>query len=312
MKPTELVSALGLRSLRTFAAAARHLHFTRAAEELSVTTAAISHQVRELESQLGVALFERRGKTLRLSAEGDIMRQATEKAIAALEGGIERLRARRSGDQVRVSASPSMAARWLVPRLERFLARHPQADIRVDVSYTETDFAQEATDLSIRYGAPQGVQAQVDRLFVASVFPVCSPRLLGAHWPLRQPQDLLQFKLIHVDWPDAKGQWPSWQSWMQAAQVPYVGEQPGLHFQQTSLAIDAAIAGQGIALGEASMVQDDLASGRLIKPLQTELPVQAAWAYYLLTNQTTQDQPLVRAFRLWLLEEAAQAGAPAN
>lgn len=310
MKPTPLVSALGLRSLRTYAAAARHLHFTKAAEELNVTTAAISHQVRELESQLGVSLFERRGKTLRLSAEGEIMRQATEKAIAALEGGIERLRARRSGDQVRVSASPSMAARWLVPRLERFLAHHQQADIRVDVSYTETDFAQEATDLSIRYGAPQGVQAQVDRLFVASVFPVCSPRLLGAHWPLRKPSDLLQYKLIHVDWPDSRGQWPSWQSWMQAAQVPDMGVQPGLHFQQTSLAIDAAIAGQGIALGEASMVQDDLASGRLIKPLQAELPVQAAWAYYLLTNPTTQDQPMVRAFRQWLLHEAAQAGTP--
>lgn len=304
MDASRNISTLGLRGLRTFEAAARHLNFTKAADELCVTTAAVSHQIKEVESQLGVPLFTRSGRAVRLSAEGEVMQQAVVDAITALERGIARLGARRRQDQVRVSAGPSLAAKWLVPRLERFLQLHPAADIQVDVSFLETDVARDAADLTLRYGPVQLAQACVDPLFVESLFPVCSPRLLAGRAPLRLPQELLAFKLIHVDWAASRGHWPTWASWMQAAGLHGFDAHHGLHFQQTSLAIDAAIAGQGVALGEASLVMDDLASGRLIQPLATDIPIRAAAAYYLVGRQDALARPMVAAFREWLLEEA--------
>lgn len=310
IKPLRQISTLGLRALRTFDAAARHLNFTQAAEELFVTAAAVSHQVKEIESQLGMPLFARQGKSVRLTPEGEVMRQAVGEAIAVLERGIRRISARRRADQVRVSAGPSLAAKWLVPRLERFLEKFPAADIRVDVSFVEADFEQEDADLSIRYGNVQVADARVDRLFVESVFPVCSPRLIGRSGPLKSPQDLLKYKLIHVDWAAPHGHWPSWSTWMQAAGVQGFDAQHGLHFQQTSLAIEAAIAGQGIALGEASLIVDDLATGRLFKPMAVEVPVQADWAYYLVARQESLAVPMVREFRQWLLHEAREFMPP--
>ncbi len=312
MKSGRNISALGLRGLRTFESAARHLNFTRAADELCVTTAAVSHQIKEIEAQLGVPLFTRSGRVVRLTAEGDVMQQAVVEAITALERGIGRLGARRRQDQVRVSAGPSLAARWLVPRLERFLQQHPGADIQVDVSFQETDVARDEADLTLRYGPVHLAQASVDPLFVESLFPVCSPRLLAGRGTLQRPQDLLDYKLIHVDWAAPTGHWPTWATWMQAAGVTGFDAHHGLHFQQTSLAIEAAVAGQGIALGAASLVVDDLASGRLVQPLASQIPVQAEAAYYLVGRPEALARPMVAAFRRWLLEEAqryAQASA---
>lgn len=305
-KPLRNISTLGLRALRTFDAAARHLNFTKAAEELFVTAAAVSHQVKEIESQLGAALFARQGKSVHLTPEGVVIHQAVADAIAVLERGIRRLHVRRRADQVRVSAGPSLAAKWLVPRLERFLERFPAADIRVDVSFVESDFEHEDADLSIRYGKVRLADAHADRLFVESVFPVCSPRLMGRRGTLKSPQDLLKHKLIHVDWAAPHGNWPTWSTWMHAAGVQGFDARPGIHFQQTSLAIEAAIAGQGIALGEASLIVDDLATGRLVKPMATEVPLQADWAYYLVARRDSLDAPMVREFQQWLLSEARQ------
>lgn len=298
------MSALGLRSLRTFEAAARNLNFTRAAEEMHVTTAAISHHVKEVESQLGVLLFDRQGKTLGLTVQGELLQQSVAEAIAALERGIRLASAHRRADQVTVSAAPSVAAKWLVPRLERFLSRFPTADIRVNVSFAESDFESEEADLFIRYGLAKVPFASAEKLFVESVFPVCSPRLLGSRGVLRSAQDLLNYKLIHVDWATSRGHWPTWSTWMQAAGVQEFNTAHGIHFQQTALAIEAAIAGQGIALGEASLVADDLASGRLIKPMAKDIEIQADWAYYLVTRDESLSNPLVKEFQAWLLAEA--------
>jgi LysR family glycine cleavage system transcriptional activator len=297
-------STLGLRALRTFEAASRRLNFTKAAQDLFVTTAAISHSIKEFESQLGVPLFLRQGRSVRLTPEGEVMREAVLEAIAALEHGIRRIGTRHEADRVRVSAGPSIAAKWLVPRLESFLQNFPSADIQVDVSYTEADFGSEGVDLSIRYGHVNAAHARTDRLFVESIFPVCSPRLLGQRDRLRSPQELLEFKLIHVDWAAPHMPWPTWSTWMQAAGVGLFDNVRGMHFQQTSLAIEAAIAGQGIALGESSLVTDDLASGRLVKPLGADFPIQANAAYCLVTREESLASPIVREFRRWLLLEA--------
>ncbi len=297
-------STLGLRALRTFEAASRRLNFTKAAEDLCVTTAAVSHQVKEIESQLGVALFVRQGRSMKLTPEGEVIRQAVQEAISALEHGIRRIGVRRNADRVRVSAGPSIAAKWLVPRLETFLQKFPSADIQIDVSYTDADFGDEDVDLSIRYGNVDVAHAHTDRLFVESIFPVCSPRLLGKRERLRSPMDLLKFKLIHVDWATPHVPWPTWGTWMKAAGVDHFDDVRGIHFQQTSLAIEAAIAGQGIALGESSLVADDLANGRLVKPMGADFSVQADWAYCLVTREESLAFPIVREFRQWLLAQA--------
>jgi LysR family glycine cleavage system transcriptional activator len=297
-------STLGLRALRTFEAASRRLNFTKAAEDLCVTTAAVSHQVKEIESQLGVALFVRQGRSMQLTPEGEVIRQAVQEAISALEHGIRRLGVRRNAERVRVSAGPSIAAKWLVPRLETFLQKFPSADIQVDVSYTDADFGSEGVDLSIRYGNVHAPHAQTDRLFVESIFPVCSPRLMGKRARFRSPKDLLKFKLIHVDWATPHVPWPTWATWMKAAGVDHFDDVRGVHFQQTSLAIEAAIAGQGIALGESSLVADDLANGRLVKPLGADFSIQADWAYCLVSREASLASPIVREFRQWLLSQA--------
>lgn len=297
-------TTLGLRSLRTFEVASRHLNFTRAAEDLFVTTAAVSHQIKEIESQLGVPLFMRQGKSMQLTPEGEVIRQAVLEAISALEHGIRRLSVKRNTDQVRVSAGPSIAAKWLVPKLETFLQKFPAADIQVDVSYAEVDFASQNVDLAIRYGSIHAPQARIDHLFVESIFPVCSPKLLGNRVHLRSPQDLLKYKLIHVDWVAPNLPWPTWSTWMKAVGVDHFDERRGIHFQQTSLALEAAIAGQGIALGEASLVTADLANGRLVRPLGDDLKIEAEWAYHLITREESLNSAIVRAFRQWLLLEA--------
>lgn len=297
-------STLGLRALRTFEAAARRLNFTKAAEDLCVTTAAVSHQVKEIESQLGVALFVRQGRSMKLTPQGEVIRQAVQEAISALEHGIRRIGVRRNADRVRVSAGPSIAAKWLVPRLETFLQKFPLADIQIDVSYTDADFGREDVDLSIRYGNVSAPHALTDRLFVESIFPVCSPRLLGKREQLHHPRDLLKFKLIHVDWAAPHVPWPTWATWMKTAGVDHFDDVRGIHFQQTSLAIEAAIAGQGITLGESSLVADDLANGRLVKPLGADFSIQADWAYCLVTREESLTSPIVREFRQWLLSQA--------
>ncbi len=297
-------STLGLRALRTYEAASRRLNFTKAAEDLCVTTAAVSHQIKEIESQLGVALFLRQGRSMKLTPEGEVIRQAVHEAITALEHGIRRIGVRRNADRVRVSAGPSIAAKWLVPRLETFLQNFPSADIQIDVSYTDADFGHEDVDLSIRYGNVDVPNAHTDRLFVESIFPVCSPKLLGKRERLRGPMDLLKFKLIHVDWATPHVPWPTWSTWMKAAGIDDFDGVRGIHFQQTSLAIEAAIAGQGIALGESSLVADDLANGRLVKPMGADFSVHADRAYCLVTREESLAFPIVREFRQWLLSQA--------
>lgn len=295
----------GLRSLRAFDAAARLLSFTRAADELHVTPAAISHQIREIEDQLGSPLFARTSRSMRLTREGELLRVAAAEALEGLGLALTRIRRLKNQKQLKVAATPSISAKWLVPRLDRFMAEVPGAEVRLDVSAALTDFDRDDVDVAIRFGEGKYPGLRVDLLFHDHVFPVCSPKLLQGGKTIKTPRDLLQFPLIHLDW-DAQGlPWPNWRMWMLAAGVLDYEETSGLRFRQTSFAIQAAIDGQGVALGDSNLVADDIAAGRLIKPFELSLRAPPQFSYYVISPVETAEQPMVKAFREWALKEAA-------
>lgn len=296
----------GLQALKAFDASARHLNFTRAAQELNVTPAAVSHQIKELEEAIGMPLFQRTSRHMQLTRQGEILKPAIAEALEGLTRALQRIRQLENPTQVRVTVSPSLAAKWLVPRIDRFLETMPGADVRIDVSSGPLDFEREDVDVAIRFGDGVYPGLQVDKLFHEMVFPVCSPELLKGAKPLREPRDLLQFTLIHLDWEAQGAVWPNWRMWMQAAGVKEFNDTSGLHFSQTSLALQAALDGHGVALGETTLAAHDIASGRLVKPFELSLRSPAQFGYHLITRRDSADRPMTKAFRNWILAEAAQ------
>ena len=294
----------GLRSLRAFDAAARHLSFTKAAEDMAVTPAAISHQIKEIEEQIGVQLFTRTSRTMRLTREGEILYNAAHESIETLTRALHRLKRLENRKQIRVSSTPSVAAKWLVPRLDRFLALVPGADVRIDVSNTLVDFDRDDVDVAIRFGSGKYPGLRSNLLFQDSLSPVCNPRIITKEKPLKIPRDLLRHTLIHLDWEAQGAPWPNWRMWMQVAGISDFDDKRGLHFGQTSLTIQAALDGNGVALGDSNLVADDLAAGRLVKPFELSLKAPSNFSYHLITRLDTTDAPLVNAFREWCLEEA--------
>jgi LysR family transcriptional regulator, glycine cleavage system transcriptional activator len=301
----------GLGALRTLEAAGRLMSFTKAASELGVTPAAVSHQIREFEDHLGCRLFERTSRKMRHTPAGQSLHEAVSEALGTISRAVARVQ--RSGDKqrLRVTASPSITAKWLVPRLDRFLEIVPDADVRIDVSQMPLDFARDDIDIAIRFGNGAYLGMKIDRLFEETVFPVCSPALLSGSHPLREPKDLLHHTLIHVDWED-QGLWPNWRMWMLAAGIKDFNDQRGLHFSVTSLAIQAAVDGHGVALGDSTLVADDLSAGRLVQPFDMALKGPPQFAYYVVSPIETAEEPMVRAFRDWVLSEAARTSPPSR
>ena len=295
----------GLASLRTFEAAGRHLSFTKAAAELRVTPAAVSHQIREFEDQLGARLFSRTSRSMRLTHAGEILHAAVADAIDGIARAVARLKKTDGKPQLKVTTSPSIAAKWLVPRLDRFLSLVPDADVRMEVSQLALDFVRDEVDVAIRFGDGNYPGLKIDRLFDETIFPVCSPQLLKGKKPLKAPRDLLQHNLIHVDWEAQGATWPNWRMWMLAAGIRDFDDRRGLHFSQTSLALQAAIDGHGVALSESTLVADDLAAGRLVQPFRVTIKGPPRFAYYVISPAETADEPMVRTFREWVLKEAA-------
>jgi LysR family transcriptional regulator, glycine cleavage system transcriptional activator len=296
----------GLRSLRAFNAAARHLSFTKAADEMGVTPAAISHQIKELEEQIGVALFTRTSRSMVLTREGDILSTAAAESLDTLARAVKRIKRLENRKVLKVSASPSIAAKWLVPRLDRFLDQAPGAEVRVDVSTTALDFERDDVDIAIRFGQGRYPGLKSDLLFTDKIFPVCSPRIITKEKPLAQPKDLLRHTLIHLDYEAQGVVWPNWKMWMLAAGISDFDDKRGLHFGQTSLTVQAAIDGHGVALGDSNLVADDLASGRLVKPFELSLRAPSQFAYHVVSPMDTTQNPLVDAFRQWALSEAKE------
>jgi LysR family glycine cleavage system transcriptional activator len=296
----------GTRSLRVIEAAGRHLNFSQAAAELGLTPAAISHQIKEIENQLGVTLFSRTSRSMRLTGAGEVLHAAATESLAVLAHGLARAQRERGGKQLKITAPPSIAAKWLVPRIDRFMERWPGIDVRMDVSNHIRDFVRDDVDVAIRWGKGNYPGMRADRLFDNTISPVCSPKLLESGPPLREPRDLLRHKLIHLSWSGQGVTWPDWRMWMLAAGIEDFDDRPGLHFDDSGPALQAAIDGQGIALGDYSLVADDLAAGKLIRPFELSIKGPPQFACYIVSPVETEDDPLVRAFREWALEEAAK------
>ncbi len=293
-----------LNSLKAFEAAGRHLSFAKAAAELHVTPAAISHQIKVLEEFYGTPLFHRMTRAMRLTEAGERALPALSQGFDTLEKGAEMLRAHAESDVLTISVSPSFGAMWLVPRLERFRSRHPDIEIRIDGTDRLVDLVRGDADAALRYGAGVYEGVQVDRLFGQVNTPVCSPTLLSGEPPLRQPADLRHHTLLHVDWKDTDA---SWRMWLLAAGLSDIDPTRGPRYTMESMAVQAALDGHGVALVGDMLVADHLESGRLVRPFDPALGMPLSFSYYLLTAKDGAEKPKVAAFRAWLIEEARAA-----
>ncbi|WP_233417127.1 transcriptional regulator GcvA [Halovulum marinum] len=300
-----------LTGLRAFEAAARHLSFKAAAEELHVTPAAISQQVRALEEFVGQPLFRRLTRALALTEAGAAAAPVLTEGFARLAEAAARMRSRPAArDRVlTISAAPSFASKWLLPRLERFRARHPEYEIRIDASDSLTRFdGTEDVDLALRYGRGHYGRLRADRLTGETAFPVCSPALASGTPPLRTPDDLCRHTLLHIAWTMQEPDAPSWPMWLRAAGVTGIDSEAGLRFSIDSMAVQAALEGHGVALVTRSLVADDLAAGRLVRPFPPGERDRTSFAYFLVYPPETAEQPKIAAFRAWVLDEVAAAG----
>jgi LysR family transcriptional regulator, glycine cleavage system transcriptional activator len=289
-----------LSALRTFEAAARHLSFTRAADELHVTQAAVSHQIKALEEHLGALLFRRLNRRLLLTEEGQLLMPSVRRAFDELAAGVGRVRERCCGGTFTISTTPSIAANWLAARLGRFQALRPEFEIRLMATPRLIDFAREGVDCGIRYGFGDWPGLRAERLFSATLTPVCSPRLLEGPEPLKAPADLARHTLLH-----ALDDMDDWRLWLRAAGAPNVDPQRGPKFETLPLALEAAVSGTGVAISRGPLAAGHLASGRLVRPFDFVLPSECA--YYFVVPEVSADQPKIRAFRDWLLAEVAAA-----
>jgi LysR family glycine cleavage system transcriptional activator len=290
-----------LNGLRAFEAAARHLSFTRAAAELNVTQTAVSHQIRRLEEQLAVKLFDRQTRALTLTPEGEAYLPEIRAAFADLRTATERLLRPRRQRILTVSTTPTFGAKWLVPRLPAFQEAHPGIEVRISTSLRLVDLTRDGIDVAIRYGRGSWPNVRADWLMAEDLFPVCSPALLAGGAALRTPADLAHHTLLHVNY-----QRDEWQLWLTAAGIGPEERQElsrrGLTFDQAFMVVQAAIDGVGVAIGHRSHVQADIAAGRLVAPFALTLPTEAG--FYVVTAENPGERPWITAFRIWLLQNA--------
>jgi LysR family transcriptional regulator, glycine cleavage system transcriptional activator len=286
-----------LNALKAFEAAARYESFTKAAVELCVTQGAVSHQVKALEEELGLKLFRREHQRLLITDAGRSYLEVVRDAFDRLATGTERLLQRQNSGVLTVTTSPNFASKWLVHRLGLFAEAHPEIDLRISASVQHIDFAREDIDMAIRHGDGQWPGLHVTRLCVEELFPVCSPKLMRGRCALRSPHDLKHHTLLHTD--DRK----AWAKWLEEVGVTSGDVGSGPVFNQASMAIDAAIDGQGIALARTALAAWDLIAGRLVKPFPLALSVP--YAYWIVCPKANADLPKVTIFRQWLLSEAA-------
>ncbi|GIL02767.1 MAG: LysR family transcriptional regulator [Alphaproteobacteria bacterium] len=294
-----------LNALRAFEAIARHLSFAKAAEELHVTPAALSHQIRALERQLGVTLFHRRTRAIDLTEAGRLIYPGLHAGFESLRDAIARLDRARDDRFLVISATPGLTAKWLVPRLWRFLSAHPEIDARVASSMSYANFLNDGVDVAIRLSKGIHPGFHVELLFRDSVVPLCSPRLVEAG--LRRIEDLARFPLIHYDVPLSAPKAPLWEEWLRLARADGIDATRGLRVNAADHALDAAVAGAGVALTHKLIASDDVHTGRLVQPFGPELPIDLA--YHFVCPKGHETRPKMRAFRDWLFAEMAETRA---
>lgn len=305
--PPTLARLPPLTSLRAFVATARHLSFTRAADELHVTSAAIGQQIRLLEDYIGQALFLRNRGQLELTDTGLTLMPGLTDAFDRVLDTMARLTVASDAAPIRVSVAPSFASKWLVPRLAALRKRAPDLEVLVDASVKLVDPSRDETDCVVRYGVGAYPGLAVDKLFAEAVLPVCSPELAEQHGLFRGPQALLGVPLLHEDGPERDTSCPDWSAWLRASGVDLRVGEPGMRFNQSSLVLDAAMAGQGVGLGKLRLIEADLAAGRLVSPFGTPQPVE--FSYFFAATPHKARLARVALFRDWLLAEAAATRA---
>ena len=294
-----------LNALRAFEASARHESFSAAAAELYVTPAAVGQLVRTLEDSLGTQLFHRGTSGRTRLAPTEAARRALPDIRAGLDRlriGVERLKEASPSGVLTVTVSPAFAAKWLLPRIERFQSAFPETDVRLDVSIQILDFVTRGIDIGVRYGTGTWPGLAIDKLMDEEIFPVCSPALLRHH-RLRKPSDLASVKLIHDLSVDARSGFATWSAWLEKAGAD-VETKRGLRINNSAAVLQAAIDGHGVALARSPMVRDDLAAGRLVR-LFPDIEFASALGYYVVYRPECATLPRLVAFRDWLFREAS-------
>lgn len=289
---------LPLNALRSFDAAARHLSFAGAAGELGVTPAAVSVQVRRLEEWVGAPLFLRGHRSVALSATGEKLAPRLTALFAEMERLVGEV-ADLDAQLLQVSAMPSFASKWIAPRLGRFLGRHPGMQVRIAGGDDRSDFDRDGVDVGLRYGDGDYPELHCERIARATAFPVCSPALAAA-WP--DPAAIPAALLLQDESALVAPGLPTWSTWFAAAGIVRDVE-GGARFGNSHMALSAAVAGQGLALGVAPLVDDDLMAGRLVRPFDTA--VDSSFGFWFVCRKDRIGEAKIAAFRDWVMEEAA-------
>ena len=297
-----------LNALKAFEVAGRHMSFSRAAEELHVTPAAISHQIKALETDLGVKLFRRLNRSLQLTEAGQACLPGLRSAFETMASAVGRVRDKEDWNVLTISAPPAFGARWLVPRIVDFRTANPQVQVRIDPAIRSMDPVRDSVDVAIEFSqghySGRSVQRSAQRLFGQDVFPVCSPELLDGKNPLTTPDDLRGHTLIHFDAPMDDPGWPNWETWLRANNVDRLDPNKGPHFTSPNFTTQALLAGHGVALMAELVVESELATGTLVKPFDISYPGDLSyWA--LATSVDSEDDP-VTLFWNWLTREASR------
>ena len=306
-----------MNSLKAFESAARHMSLKRAAQELSVTPAAVSHQVKGLEDYLGVKLFRRLNRTLELTPAARAALPKLSEGFDIWAQAVSVMRPQPDTKQLTVSAAPTLATRWLMPRLHRFFTAHPGIDVRVSARVRLAKQAGpdkggelatienwlEESDVAILYGHGDYPGYRVDKLVALTLAPICSPRLMSVEHALKQPADLSHYALLHDDTGTLYDDAAFWDVWLKAAGVTGIDSNRGSHFSHPLFALEAARDGLGIVATFPVFAHSELLAGSLVKPFDLEVPLESA--YYLVCREDVASRPAVALFREWLLSDAA-------
>jgi LysR family glycine cleavage system transcriptional activator len=296
-----------LTALKAFEAASRLMSFQAAAEELAVTPAALSYQIRQLEDHLGLKLFNRLNRAVELTEHGRLMRPGIHEAFEQMHRTMRQLRRRQQTNVLTIAAGPAFTAKWLSPRLYRFIGRHPNIDARISASVAKSDLETDDIDVAIRFGPGVYAGHHSVKLLDEFMTPLCAPSLLEGPNPLRSPEDLEHHTLIHDETHQGFFILQSWADWLNAAGVTNVDpNKSGLHFNVADHALDAAAGGGGVVLGRTSLAEPDMRAGRLVAPF--ELRMKTDYSFYLICLESRKDEPAIAAFRNWMQDEIA--GAP--
>lgn len=290
-----------LAALRAFDAVARHRSIQKAATELGVTASAVSQQVKALEADLGMTLLHRLHRAVELTEAGKLLAPDLQAGFERLSFGVALLRADAQSTSLTVSAAPSLAAKWLVPRLADFHAAHPSVELRLLADNAMCDFTRDGVDVALRHGNGRYDGCVSHHILSPTVIPVCSPRLLGRSLAPLKPEEVLKYTLLHNTASESGRGLPCWAEWFAAAGIKSADTEKGPRFSNAHLVIEASIAGRGVALGVEAFSSIDIEAGRLVRPCA--LSVKRPGAYWCVSPEATVSQPKVRQFRGWILRQ---------